>query len=125
MNEVLTLKEVAEFLRTDIRTTTKLLESGELTGFRVNEEWRVLAPALIKFLGDQTEQEQQKIILRELSDPKSWARNLRKDPQFESEIRTTDFLEGTMGAFLKRGLTELEARGRAGNIVYISPSTED
>lgn len=41
-NEVLTVKQVAEFLQMDERTIYKLAKQGDIPSFKVSNQWRFL-----------------------------------------------------------------------------------
>jgi excisionase family DNA binding protein len=49
-NEVLTLEEVANFLRISIQTAEELASSGAIPGRRIRAEWRFLRSALEDWL---------------------------------------------------------------------------
>ena len=40
--EVLTVKQVAEFLQMDVRTIYKYAKSGEIPSFKISRRWRFL-----------------------------------------------------------------------------------
>ena len=50
MNEVLTVKEAAEQLRTSRQQVRKMLQSGELPAVKVGREWRILRESIHLFL---------------------------------------------------------------------------
>jgi excisionase family DNA binding protein len=117
--EVFTVDEVAAYLRTEPAAVRDLLLSGQLAGFRVGREWRILGAALIDFLKRRMEEEQLSALMRALSDPKTWALNARKHPEFLSMIKKQEFPDNTFGSFLKRRLAALEAKERTTNVVDI------
>lgn len=54
MERILTADEVAEYLKVNIRTVYKLLESGELRGIKVGRIWRIAESAVNEFVrGDE------------------------------------------------------------------------
>ena len=55
-NEVLTIKEVAEYLKVNERTIYRLAASNELPGFRVGNAWRFKRSDLDTWVLKQTEQ---------------------------------------------------------------------
>ncbi|PKH64198.1 DNA-binding protein [Psychrobacter sp. 4Dc] len=55
-NEVLTIKEVAEYLKVNERTIYRLAASNELPGFRVGNAWRFKRSDLDDWMLKQTEQ---------------------------------------------------------------------
>lgn len=50
MERVLTAEEVADYLKINIRTVYKLLESGELRGIKVGRIWRIAESAVNEFV---------------------------------------------------------------------------
>ena len=54
--EVLTIKEVAEYLKVNERTIYRLAASNELPGFRVGNAWRFKRSDLDTWVLKQTEQ---------------------------------------------------------------------
>ena len=55
-NEVLTIKEVAEYLKVNERTIYRLAASNDLPGFRVGNAWRFKRSDLDDWMLKQTEQ---------------------------------------------------------------------
>ncbi|MGE6482087.1 methylation-associated defense system helix-turn-helix domain-containing protein MAD1 [Psychrobacter namhaensis] len=55
-SEVLTIKEVAEYLKVNERTIYRLAASNELPGFRVGNAWRFKRSDLDTWVLKQTEQ---------------------------------------------------------------------
>lgn len=55
-SEVLTIKEVAEYLKVNERTIYRLAASNELPGFRVGNAWRFKRSDLDAWVIKQTEQ---------------------------------------------------------------------
>ena len=47
---VLTVKEVAWFLKCDYRTVLNVLRSGKLHGFKVGQEWRIQVKELKRYM---------------------------------------------------------------------------
>jgi len=48
--EVLSIKEVAQYLNVGVQTAYKLVRSGELPGVKVGREWRVHKEVIDEFL---------------------------------------------------------------------------
>lgn len=119
--EVLTLDEVAAYLRSDASSVRQLLEEGRLTGFKVADEWRILARAVVEFLERATVDAQQEILAKWGTDPHRWGRALLDDPQQAAYLREHDFPEGSAGAVLKEALRVEEQERSAGNIVRLEP----
>ena len=55
-SEVLTIKEVAEYLKVNERTISRLAASNELPGFRVGNAWRFKRSDIDTWVLKQTEQ---------------------------------------------------------------------
>jgi hypothetical protein len=115
---VFTVDEVATYLRTEPASVLGTLESGRLSGFKIGAEWRILGVAILRFLKEAMEQEQQEAFLRTLTDPISWAHELEKTPAFRAEIKSGDYAPNTVGAWLQEALKGLDAR-KQGKIVDI------
>ncbi len=116
-NDVLTPEEVAAFLRTDSPNVRQLLEDGDLAGFKIAGEWRVLSIALVEFLRRKTEASQQEALSRALLDPRRWAREVRRHPDQVAYLNEHEFEDGTMGAWLKDALRAEEQERTADNVV--------
>jgi excisionase family DNA binding protein len=50
VERILTADEVAEYLKVNIRTVYKLLESGELQGRKIGRIWRISESAVNDFV---------------------------------------------------------------------------
>ena len=50
MEKILTAEEVAEYLKVNIRTVYKLLESGELQGRKIGRIWRITESAVNEYM---------------------------------------------------------------------------
>ncbi len=66
---MLTLSEVAAFLRTERAHMRQLLEGGNLAGFKIADEWRILWVAVLDFLRLEMATTQQEALFRNLDDP--------------------------------------------------------
>jgi excisionase family DNA binding protein len=115
-NPVLTVAEVAEVLRVDSSVVLRLLDGGELPGFKVAGESRVLATVLTEYMLNATAKSTQRArlqsVVREFHDPRSWRiearRLLRTDPEEAARVREQRFPEQSMGALLQEALREAE-----------------
>ena len=79
---------------------------GDLAALRLGASWRVLSVALVDFLRRGMKEQQLVALKKALADPKTWAKALKSDPQFEREIRSSEYGENTMGRFLQKALSE-------------------
>ena len=118
---VFTVPEVAEWLRVDTAVVDGLLNSGELAGFRVGGEWRILGAAIVDYLRRAMHEESTAALGRALADPKAWARELLEDPEFAAVIAQGDFEAESVDAMLQSGLRTLEAEDSATNVVELHP----
>lgn len=50
MEKILTAEEVADYLKINIRTVYKLLETGELRGRKIGRIWRISESAVNDFV---------------------------------------------------------------------------
>jgi excisionase family DNA binding protein len=122
--EILTIDEVAEFLRVTVAQVQHLLEAGDLAGFKVVGEWRIPVVAVLNFLRRAMEAAQREALARSLSDPRTWAEELARMPKLRAAVEEQDFAEDTMGSFLKNALRKLELENKADNVIPIKPKTE-
>ena len=51
--EILTLKELQELLHIGKNTALKLVQNGEIEGFRIGYQWRVLRESIIRYIKRQ------------------------------------------------------------------------
>lgn len=128
--EVFTIEEAASFLKSDSGTVEALLKSGALVGFKISNEWRIRPEELSHFMSRQIESQQLESFKQAISDPKVWARELTKNPELEKQIKQTEYSDGTVGAFLKAGLSELEMQENLSEVtdirdVFICHASED
>jgi AbiJ N-terminal domain 3/Helix-turn-helix domain len=114
-SEVFTLAEVARYLRTKPNTISDLLVSGKLAGFNIDGEWRILGAAVLDFPKRNMEDSQLQAMRSVLVDPKTWAREVLKHPEFLRSIENQEFAPNTFGHFLKGGLAALENESKADN----------
>ena len=52
-DRLLTIKEVAEYLRVDPKTVRRLIEDGELAAHKIGRQWRISESDLKKYLRDR------------------------------------------------------------------------
>ena len=48
--DVLTLKELQELLNIGKNTALRLVQSGDIEGFRVGKQWRVVRESVIRYI---------------------------------------------------------------------------
>jgi excisionase family DNA binding protein len=59
-DEILTLKEVAEYLKLAEKTAYRLVLEGKLPGFKVGGSWRFKQEDILKWIEDQKNKESNK-----------------------------------------------------------------
>ncbi len=107
---LLTMKEVSELLRTEMAAVAKMLNSGELAGFKIDNEWRIPKIAITDFIEKRLKSERLESTQRTLNDSTMWAKEIRKSmPEYENELRKKTFSKGTLGEFLQQGLNKLDS----------------
>jgi len=65
MNKVYTLKETAGMLKTSVKTTQKLIDSGKLIAFKIGQQWRVAESSIDEYVNNMlmsSKQERKDII---------------------------------------------------------------
>lgn len=50
LQEILTVKQLAEFIQVSELTVRRAINSGQLKAFKVNREWRIEKEAVIEWL---------------------------------------------------------------------------
>lgn len=103
-NPILTPAECALILEVDEQEIIKLFDSGKISGFTVGGEWRVTVPGLVQFITERSSETQLNILARNITDPKMWARQLRKDPEFAKRIQEGNYPKNSMGRFMQYAL---------------------
>lgn len=53
MEQIYTVEEIASMLRVSNATVYRLLESGQLQGFKVGTQWRIKQSSLERFIEEQ------------------------------------------------------------------------
>ena len=53
MNEILTVKETADFLRTTCQQVRKMIMNGELPAVKVGREWRIPRAEIKEFFNQE------------------------------------------------------------------------
>ena len=48
--DILTLKELQELLHIGKNTALRLVQSGDIEGFRVGKQWRVMKESIVKYM---------------------------------------------------------------------------
>ena len=119
--EILTIDEVAAYLRSDASGVRQLLDEGRLAGFKIGGEWRVLSSAVVKFVEGATFDAQRQSFARVAADPRLWGRDVLDDPEQAALLREHEFPDGSTGAVLKETLRVEELESSAGNIVRLEP----
>ena len=48
--DIITVKELADFLKTSNQTISRALKANKLKGFKVNKEWRIEKKAVLQWI---------------------------------------------------------------------------
>ncbi len=98
--------KIASILRTDVKTVLDLVESGELDGLKIGDEWRVPTDSFVDFLKNRISDQRMKVLVDNFKKPEMWTRALEDFPDLKKQISVTEYEKGTMGAFLKKLLSD-------------------
>ena len=123
MEIILKPADIAQILQVGENTVLELLQSGALAGFKLSNEWRVVGAELVRFLNQQTQAQQLEILARRLSDPSEWTSQLSDFPDLKVQVESQTFEEGSLGAFLQKGLKQDELLRHAKDI--LKPDTNE
>lgn len=105
---ILTVKDVARYLRTDEPSVRRLIEAGEISSFDVGGEPRVQAGALIGWFQSEMHLKSLETLKRTLQGKETWAEAVEDDRELKAQIQQNEYEEGTFGAFLKAAVEETE-----------------
>src|SRR6266436_8101686 len=119
MLEILTLREVAEFLHVEPATVQQWLNNGDLAGFDFDGEWRVSKEQLSAFLRETQHRTAVAALKRSLEDPAMWARELDSQSELQADLLAGDYPADSMGAFIQRAILDNAAAKSAGNVIDI------
>jgi excisionase family DNA binding protein len=117
-----TVEEIASLLRTDTKTVLSILESGELDGFKIGNDWRIRTDSIIEFLRDQITNQRMRSLAHNLQKPEVWKKELQNFPALKKQLTETDFDEGSMGAFLKSLIDDNEYKKDTNTTSTFHPS---
>jgi Helix-turn-helix domain len=119
MADMLTIQDVADFLRVEPHVVQQWLVTGRLGGFDFDGEWRISTVQVLAFLRETQERTAMTALKRSLEDPATWARELDTQPALQADLLAGDYAPHTMGAFLKRAILDHAAAKSAGNVIDI------
>ncbi len=83
---VFTPAECADVLRVDEEVVLELLETGQLRGFQVGDDWRTTTAQVHYYLQSRSQAQEFETFVQQISDPESWAAALREQPDLLHEI---------------------------------------
>ena len=98
---IMTVREVAEYLRIDEASARRLLERGDIPNFEVAGQPRVQYGALVQWFQSEMQIRSLKTLRRELEEPSNWQRALEEEPELRKRVQAEEYEEGTLGSFLK------------------------
>jgi len=103
---VLTPRDCGLILDLDETNVIEVLETGELSGFRVGAHWRVTPTDLHSFIQAKREETRLALLRRTLEDPASWAKVWWEDKENAQRILAEEHAEGTVGRFIQDALRD-------------------
>ncbi len=106
MDKILTISKASNVLQIDPDTVIGLLQSSELTGFKIKNQWRIRESDLSIFFEKQIEAQRLRNFSDALVNPKKWSEALLEFPDLLRKIQAGEFQDGTVGEFLKKALEE-------------------
>ena len=106
-----TIEEVASLFRADVKVVETILESGELDGVKIEDEWKIRTESIIDFLKNKIMDQRIQSLRNNLQKPEVWRKELRRFPELLEQIYQTDYDEGSFGAFLKDIIDREEHKG--------------
>ena len=98
---LVTVEEIASLLRTNVKVVESILESGEIDGLKIGDEWKIRSESIIEFLKNHITDQRTHFLRNNLQKPEVWKRELKRFPELKEQIYITDYDEGSFGAFLK------------------------
>lgn len=108
--EILTVDDVAKYLRVEKSDVLKLIVKGDIPSFDVGGQPRVQAGVLVQWFQHQMQMQDLKALKIRLENPAEWAAALDDTPEFRARLLEEEHDKGTMGEFLQNAaqLTEEE-----------------
>ncbi len=113
---ILTLEDVARYLRTDEASVRQLIEAGKIPSFDIDGTPRIQAGALIAWLRSELQLKSLETLKRTLQNKETWARALQEDSELRAELEKGQYEDGTFGSFLKAAAKETDASTRSASI---------
>lgn len=98
---IMTLADVARYLRVTETAVRRLVERGSIPSFEVGGEPRVQYEALVQWFQSEAQFRSLETLRRQLQEPSTWRNALDQEPELKRHILEEDHEEGTIGAFLK------------------------
>ena len=99
--KIMTVDDVAEYLRADRSEVLRLIAKGDIPSFDVGGHPRAQFGTLIGWFQHEMSMRGLDRLKERLENPNEWANALDKNPEFKSEILDENHSEGSFGAFLK------------------------
>jgi hypothetical protein len=106
---ILTIEDVARYLRADAGFVRQLIETGRIPSFDVDGTPRMLAGALIDWFQTEMHLKSLETLKRTLQNKETWARALQEDSELRAELEKNQYEEGTFGSFLKAAAKKTNA----------------
>ncbi|MCG3196260.1 MAG: helix-turn-helix domain-containing protein [Candidatus Omnitrophica bacterium] len=98
---VMTVADVADYLRVRESTVRKLIVRGDIPSFNVDGQPRVQYGALVGWFQAEVHARSLEILRQEFQKPSNWRTALDAQPELRDQILAEEHPDGTFGAFLK------------------------
>lgn len=98
---VMTVADVADYLRVSESAVRKLIARGGIPSFNVDGQPRVQYGALVGWFQAEAHVRSLEILRQEIQKPSTWRRALDGQPELRDQILAEEHPDGTFGAFLK------------------------
>ena len=98
---IMSVTDVAEYLRVDEATVKQLIAKGDIPNFNVGGQPRVQYGALVQWFHAETHIQSLELLRQEIQKPSTWRHALDEHPELRDLILSEDQKKGSFGAFLK------------------------
>lgn len=107
--DILTIQDISEYLGADSDTVIGWLNTGALSGFKLNDTWKVRRTELEKFIEQLIKSQGLETLEAYSSNPKNWAKQMLSDfPDMCRDLLNNEQTPGSMGEWLKKALEDLQ-----------------
>jgi excisionase family DNA binding protein len=98
---IMSVAEVADYLRVSERTVTRLIAKGNIPCFNVAGEPRFRYGDLVQWFQADISARSLENLRQQIQKPSTWRKALEAHPDFRARVLAENYREGTFGSFLK------------------------